>query len=75
MADAEWELELERRVEQEDRVVQQDLDPLETRVGVLEQWMAAQTALSAVRRWGVPILVTVATLCLNVGITIATHWR
>lgn len=75
MADAEWELELEKRVEQEEEEFEGDLSPLEARVRVLEQWQAAQTALSAMRRWLIPILVTVSVTFLNVGISIATHRR
>lgn len=73
MGDAEWELELEKRVEQEDKEFEGDLDPLEARVRVLEQWQAAQDALSAMRRWLLPILVTVAVTFLNVGFNIAIH--
>lgn len=74
-ADPGWELELERRVEAEDEDVQKDIDPLEARLRVLEQWMAAEQTLSAFRRWMVPIITTVAGLFLNIGMAIATHWR
>jgi hypothetical protein len=75
MGDPEWELELERRVEAEDDSFQKDLDPLESRLRLVEQWMAAQTALSTFRRWAAPISVTVAGLFLNIGMAVATHWR
>lgn len=70
MSDAEWELELEKRVEQEEDEFEGDLDPLEARMRVLEQWQAAQAALSVMRRWLLPILVTVAVTFLNIGISI-----
>lgn len=70
MGDAEWELELERRVEQEEEEFEGDLSPLEARVRVLEQWQAGQTALSEMRRWLLPILVTVAVTVLNIGASV-----
>lgn len=73
MPDAEWELELEKRVEEEDRIIEGDLDPLEARLRVLEQWQAAQDAVSALRRWLLPIFVTVAVTCLNIGLNIAVR--
>lgn len=73
MADPELELELEKRFEQQDADTQKDLDPLETRVRVLEEWKAGEDALSTLRRWLLPILTMVATLFLNIGIQIATH--
>lgn len=73
MGDTEWELELEKRLEQQDDETQRDIDPLESRLRVLENWMAAENALSTFRRWAAPILVTVAGLFLNIGIAIATH--
>jgi hypothetical protein len=73
MSDAEWELELEKRVEEEDKEFEGDISPLETRLRLLEQWQAAQEAVAAMRRWFVPILVTVAVTFLNIGISFATH--
>lgn len=70
MGDAEWELELERRVEQEEEEFEGDLSPLEARVRVLEQWQAGQAALSEMRRWLLPILVTVAVTVLNIGASV-----
>lgn len=70
MGDAEWELELERRVEQEEEEFEGDLSPLEARVRVLEQWQAGQAALSEMRRWLLPILVTIAVTVLNIGASV-----
>lgn len=71
MADAEWELALEKRIEQADDENQKDLDPLEGRLRVVEQWMAAEQAVSTFRRWALPVLVSIAVTFLNIGINVA----
>lgn len=72
MTDPGLELELEQRFEA--KADWSAHHALAERVEKLESWRARQDALSALRRWAVPILVTVALTGLNVGIALA-HTR
>lgn len=69
MADPELELEVERRIET--KADQADVDRLVTRVEATEKWQAAQDALSTIRRWAAPTLITVFMTALNIGIAVA----
>lgn len=69
MTDPELELEVERRLETKaDRA---DVDRLVARIEATERWQSAQDALTAIRRWSAPVLVTVFTTALNIGISLA----
>lgn len=69
MADADLELELEKRFEA--KADWSAHKALASRVELIEKWQAAQDALTTVRRWAAPVLITVFTAALNIGITLA----
>jgi hypothetical protein len=69
VTDLELELELEKRFEA--KADWSAYHMLAARVESFEAWRAAQDALSAIRRWAAPVLVTVFMTALNIGIALA----
>lgn len=55
----ELELELERRFRAEDAKQQEQLNTLEQRIDDVEKWKAAQDAVSAARKWALPLMLSV----------------